>query len=408
MATEKIFNSVRFGHKVDTLENWNSSTLALKRGEIAFAIVEPTEENGLPETILMAKIGEDGVKTFKDLTWNFHAKASDVVAAAKDEAALEEFISDVINNSGIATSDALQTLSEQVTQNKDDIATLNGDASTEGSVAKAIADAILALDLANTYDAKGAAAQALADAKEYADGKDTAIAEAKQAGTDAQSAVDTLAGKVGEVAEGKTVVEMIADAQAAATYDDTQVKADIKANADAIDAIEADYLKAADKEALQTQINTIMNNPDAEGAINSINEFTQYVEEHGTVAEGFRADIDKNKEDIGANAAAVAAEATRATGVEEALAGRLDALEAIDSDAYIEADETVLSDANSYTDQKDTAMGERVDAVSGVANTAVQTATAGTGLKVSKTGTDVSIDFDDEVVMVFDCGTSAQ
>ena len=76
-----------------------------------------------------------------------------------------------------------------------------------------------------------------------------------------------------------------------------------------IKAIEDDYLKAADKEALQTQINTIMNNPDAEGAINSINEFTKYVEDHGTIADGFRADIDKNKEDIAANTAAIEANA---------------------------------------------------------------------------------------------------
>ena len=54
------------------------------------------------------------------------------------------------------------------------------------------------------------------------------------------------------------------------------------------------------KEDLQTQINTIMNNPDTEGVINSINEFTQYIEDHGEVAEGFRTDIDKNKEDIAA------------------------------------------------------------------------------------------------------------
>ena len=49
---------------------------------------------------------------------------------------------------------------------------------------------------------------ALEDAKSYADGKDTTIADALEA-------------KVGTVTEGKTVVEMIADAQAAATYDDT-------------------------------------------------------------------------------------------------------------------------------------------------------------------------------------------
>lgn len=64
-----------------------------------------------------------------------------------------------------------------------------------------------------------------------------AIAEAKKAGTDATAAVNTLAGKVGTVTEGKTVVKMIEEAQAAATYDDTTVKADIKKNVDAIAAI---------------------------------------------------------------------------------------------------------------------------------------------------------------------------
>ena len=60
-------------------------------------------------------------------------------------------------------------------------------------------------------------------------------------------AIAALSAKMGEVEEGKTLVQMIAEAKAAATYDDTQVKADIKANADAIAAIEADYLKAEDK-----------------------------------------------------------------------------------------------------------------------------------------------------------------
>ena len=40
-------------------------------------------------------------------------------------------------------------------------------------------------------------------------------------------------------------------------------------------------------------------------------------------------------------------------------------------------------------------------------DTAVQTVTAGTGLKATKTGTDVAIDFDDTVVWILDCGTSA-
>ena len=86
---------------------------------------------------------------------------------------------------------------------------------------------------------------------------------------------------------------------------DTTVVAKISASEEAtnskINAITADYLKAADKQDLQTQINTIINNPDTEGAINSINEFTQYIEEHGEIAEGFRTDINglKTKVDTG-------------------------------------------------------------------------------------------------------------
>ena len=52
------------------------------------------------------------------------------------------------------------------------------------------------------------------------------------------------------------------------------------------------------EESLQTQINTITNNPDTEGVINSINEFTQYITEHGEIAEGFRTDIDANAQAI--------------------------------------------------------------------------------------------------------------
>lgn len=104
-------------------------------------------------------------------------------------------------------------------------------------------------------------------------------------------------------------------------------------------AVEGDYLKASDKTDLQNQINTIMNNPDAEGAINSINEFTQYVKDHGEIAEGFRADIDKNKTDL-------AAEVKRAGEAEGVLSGRLDVLEAINHEAYVAADTALKNELN--------------------------------------------------------------
>lgn len=277
MATEKILNT-RILLKVDTLENWNSSTLPLKKGELAFATVAASAGTGLTEPVVMVKIGEDGVKTFKDLGWSFYAKASDVISAAKSESALTTFINNVIKDAGIATNEALTALTTRVATAEGDIDALETKVGDK-AVATQISDAIAALKLADTYEAKGEAAkvqtalneyktsndaaitgiktgdvindfksvetelgkkQAAGDyatkteAQGYANAKDDAIAAAKKAGTDAQASVNTLSEKVGTVPDNKTVVQMISDAQTAATYDDSTVKADIKTNKESI------------------------------------------------------------------------------------------------------------------------------------------------------------------------------
>lgn len=184
MGTEKTLNT-RILMKVDTLENWGNSTIGLKKGELAFATVAATAGNGLSEPVVMVKIGEDGIKTFSQLPWNFYAKASDVIAAAKSEATLTTFINGVIADAGIATNEAMQALANRVTTaegkittaegeidtlqsemdaveakaaaNETAIGVLNGNAETSGSVAKSIADAIAALKLGDTYETKGIA-----------------------------------------------------------------------------------------------------------------------------------------------------------------------------------------------------------------------------------------------------------
>ena len=64
---------------------------------------------------------------------------------------------------------------------------------------------------------------------------------------DNTTAITDINAKIGTVAEDKTIVEMISDAQTAATYDDTAL-------AGRVSAIEGDYLKAADKTALETKM----------------------------------------------------------------------------------------------------------------------------------------------------------
>lgn len=231
MATEKIIQT-RILNKIDTLENWGKSTLKIRQGEVCFATVAATAGNGLTEPVVMAKIGTSEEKTFAELPWSFYAKASDVLEAAKDATKLTAFINNVIADAGIASSDAMEALAGRVTTTENDIKALKGDENTAGSVAKAIKDAIDALDLANTYAEKehthtkdeitdfdhthtaseitdfDATVKAYdyatkTEAQGYADAKDDAIAEAKKAGTDAAAALETYKGEMTTALAGK-------------------------------------------------------------------------------------------------------------------------------------------------------------------------------------------------------------
>ena len=176
--------NTRIGLKIDTLENWNSSTLGLLKGEIAIATTAATAGTGLTEPVCMIKIGEDGIKTFSELSWNFYAKAADVLSACKTEAGLKSFINNVIAEAGIATDEALTTLAGRVTTAEGEIdglqaaiEILNG--SDDGSVAKAIADAIADLKLSETYEVKGEAAKVQGELNSYKESNDVALANVK-------------------------------------------------------------------------------------------------------------------------------------------------------------------------------------------------------------------------------------
>ena len=69
---------------------------------------------------------------------------------------------------------------------------------------------------------------------------------------DNASGIEAINTKIGTVAEGKTIVEMISDAKTEATYDDTAL-------AGRVATIEGDYLKSSDKTALETQITSAAN-----------------------------------------------------------------------------------------------------------------------------------------------------
>ena len=267
--------------------------------------------------------------------------------------------------------DALELVVEQIQANAYDDTALRNE--INGELAKKADKDQVALDIA-------AAVKVEEDAR-------------KEAVAGVQGAVDTLSGThatdkaaleaaISGEAERATGVEEGLANRIKAVEDDHLVAADKTALEGAIalkasqEALDAEIERATGvEEGLQNQINTIMNNPDAEGAINSINEFTAYIAEHGEIADGFNTAINKNKDDI-------AAEKERAEGAEAGLAGRLTTLEAINHNAYVAADEALsaalMAEINKKADTTavealegdiadleaaDTAMAERMDAV---------------------------------------------
>lgn len=198
---------------------------------------------------------------------------------------------------------------------------------------------------------------------------DTAVADAKKAGTDAQTSVNALSDKVGTVPADKTIVQMIADAQAAATYNDSAVKASIKANTDAItklndadtvegsiaktvkDAVAAEQKRAEGKEQanatavadVKSRVDTFLAAAEVgDAAVDTLKEIQTYISTHGSAADQMVKDIAANKKAVEDEAARAKAEETklntaitdetnRATGIESGLATRLTTLEGADT-----------------------------------------------------------------------------
>lgn len=155
-------------------------------------------------------------------------------------------------------------------------------------VEKKIDDAITDLDLDNTFDPKGAA-----------DAKDEAIAAAKQASDNAQADVDGLIEKVGEVDEGKTVVEMIAAAQEAATYDDSGLSQRISANEDAIAILNgSETQNGSIAKQVADAVTAIIDS--APEAYDTLREISDWISGHSGDAAGMNSDIKGNKEALAA------------------------------------------------------------------------------------------------------------
>lgn len=276
---EKTLNT-RILLKYDTYANWTSKNPVLKAGEMAIATInsgDTQEVNSVGTPQVLIKVG-DGSSNYNSLKF-ISGRAADVYSwakadkkptyAASEITGISDYIAEYVETEmGISVDTDTQYQIVKVdnynyklqskgkgdsawadvangaivipkyddTEVKGDITALEGLVGTT-AVATQIANAITALDLANTYEAKGEASkvqsaldtyktqndavisaikdgtsidsfkdveEALAgkqaagdyatkaEAQSYADSKNILIEEAKKAGTDAQADVDTL------------------------------------------------------------------------------------------------------------------------------------------------------------------------------------------------------------------------
>lgn len=187
---------------------------------------------------------------------------SNIVAYINKKA--EETLSSATGGSSESAASVKAALEAYKAQNDPKVAALEEDSHIHSN--KEELDLIASGDKAK-WDAaatNNAAAAAAADAK----------------ATAAQADVDALEAKVGAVTDGKTVVQMIAEAQEAATYDDTEVKADIKANTDAIGVLNGEAtVEGSVKKTVSDEIAKVI--AGAPESFDTLKEVSDWIATHG-------------------------------------------------------------------------------------------------------------------------------
>ena len=270
---------------VEAIANQNNTDIAAINNEttgiLAQAKKYADDEDAKVEE-LVAGVAEEveEVRTYVG-TIPSGATATDIVGYVQEKTA------------GIATDAALGELQAAVDEVEADVATIMGDY-LKSSDKTELEGKITAEETRATGVESGLDSRIKAIEDDY-------LVEADK--TELQGKIDAKADKtaldaVSAVANAAATKTALQEEVNRATGEEARIEALVTAEAERAAGVE---------ESLQNQINTIMNNPDTEGVINSINEFTQYIADHGEIAEGFRTDIDANAQAIEDLSAEVAA-----------------------------------------------------------------------------------------------------
>lgn len=322
----KTFNT-RLKLKYDTYEQWNEKNPILLAGEIAVCVVPAGSNQATNEPTVLLKCG-DGSKHFNDLGW-ISGLGADVYSWAKESkkptyaaseiTGLSDYISGEIQDTdtqykieadaGNARKFYLYSKSLDGSWGATPVSTIeipetvytlstgsaNGTVSFNGADVAVKGLGSAAYTNADAYDASGSAQTAEDNAKKYADGKDAAITAAKSAADNAQADVDALEAKVGTVPADKTIVQMISEAQTAATYDDTALKNRVSATETAIDTLNGTGAGSVSKQVADAVAGIVADAPEA---YNTLKEISDWISNHSNDASAMNTQINANKSAI--------------------------------------------------------------------------------------------------------------
>lgn len=335
------FNT-RIKLKYDSHENWVAKDPVLFQGEAAVSYVSVVQEgqvNSVPSVLV--KIG-DGTHKYSELNY-ISSLSADVYSWAKAATKPEYTASEIKNLSDYIAGEIQDTDTQYQLVKVDDhnyklqskakggdwadvagstitipqdtlvTGTANGTVKFNGTDVPVAGLGSAAYTEASDYDAAGAAndvktaligsagdastANTIYGAKAVAAAAQTSADNAQTAADNAQVDVNELKAKVGTVPTDKTVVQMIADAQAAATYDDTDLTNRVSANETAISTLNGTGEGSVSK-AIDDAFNEFAANVSDDGVVNTYKELIDYAATHDAEFTSLVGEVTTNKNAI--------------------------------------------------------------------------------------------------------------
>ena len=282
---DKIFNT-RIQLKYDTYANWQSKNPILKSGEVGICVI-PAETGAVTsEPAILMKVG-DGAKTWTQLSF-VTGLAGDVYSWAKASSKPTYTAQEISGLSDYISGEIQDTNTQyKIEADKDNGRKFylyskekDGNFGTTPVSTIEIPEKVYTLATGTTngtvkFNGTDVAVKGLGSAA-YTE------ASAYDANGAASNVKTTLEAKIGTVTEGKTVVEMISDAQAAATYDDTALTGRVTTVEGKVTTLIGDDASKSARTIASEEVAKIVAGADA--SYDTLKEIADWISSHKTDA----------------------------------------------------------------------------------------------------------------------------